>query len=242
MMKKYLTMRVISFIIMLLLLQRMVFAQSKAEIMIKKTADFIVTGDGSNENWKNTAWIELPLRGMAELHLKTRVKILYSETGIYYLFDCQDKRLTSTMNADFMDLWKEDVVEVFLWTNEKEPFYFEYELSPLNYELPLLISNENGELLRWMPFHYEQGRITGHATSSKGEKKSNAAVTSWMAEFYIPYKLLSPLINRIPQPGMKWRANMYRVDYDNNTKTRWSWQLTNKDFHEFERFGTYLFE
>lgn len=234
--------RIIPVSLMLFFIYTGMSAQNKAEITVKRTDDFTVTGDGKNENWNKAAWVDLPLRGNSGMALKTRIKVLYSGTGIYYLFDCQDKKLTSAMNADFLDLWKEDVVEIFLWTNEKEPFYFEYELSPLNYELPLLISNENGELLRWMPFHYEPGRITGHATSARGgEKKSNAAVSGWMAEFFIPYKLLSPLINRIPKPGMKWRANMYRVDYD-NPRLRWSWQLTDKDFHEYEKFGTYIFE
>ena len=37
-----------------------------------------------------------------------------------------------------MDLWNEDVFEVFLWTDERYPVYFEYEISPLNHELPIL--------------------------------------------------------------------------------------------------------
>ena len=228
---------------MLMFSQAGIFAQGKAQILVKKTSDFTVTGDGTSENWKKADWVELPLRGKSTTPLKTRVKILYSGTGIYYFFDCEDKKLTSSMNADFLDLWKEDVVEVFLWTNEKEPFYFEYELSPLNYELPLLISNENGELLRWMPFHYEPGRITGHATAVRGgEKKSNAAVSAWTAEFFIPYKLLSPLVNRIPKSGMKWRSNMYRVDYDDNGRFSWSWQQTDRSFHDYKKFGTLVFE
>ena len=228
---------------LLMILQCGLFSQGSAEVLIKKTDDFTVSGDGSSGNWNKTHWIDLTFRGKTDLNLKTRVKILYSGTGIYYLFDCGDRKLTSTMDADFLDLWKEDVVEVFLWTNEKEPFYFEYELSPLNYELPLLISNENGELLRWMPFHYEPGRITGHATGVRGgEKKSNATVSAWTAEFFIPYKLLSPLGNRIPKSGMKWRANMYRVDYDYNQRMSWLWQLTDGNFHQYEKFGTYIFE
>ena len=37
-----------------------------------------------------------------------------------------------------MDLWNEDVFEVFLWTDERYPVYLEYEISPLNHELPIL--------------------------------------------------------------------------------------------------------
>lgn len=208
----------------------------------KHSTDFEITGTGSAENWAKKEWIIIPQRAVAGEPLTTKVKVLYSETGIYFLFDCQDKKLTANMNSDFLDLWKEDVVEVFLWTDESIPFYFEYEISPLNYELPLLISNDKGVLLRWQPFHYDPDRQTRHATDVQGgEKKSNATVTGWTAEFFIPYKLLSPLKNVPPKPGTKWRTNIYRVDYDSK-RASWSWQLTSKSYHDYEKFGILLFE
>ena len=66
--------------------------------------------------------------------------MVYSSTGLYFLMEGTDRKLTATMNEDFMDLWNEDVFEVFLWTDERYPAYFEYEISPLNRELPILDS------------------------------------------------------------------------------------------------------
>lgn len=214
-----------------------------AEIRVKKTGDFAVTGSGSANEWSGTEWINLTLRAGNDKDLTTKMKTLYSDKGIYFLFDCLDKKLTSAMNADFLDLWTEDVVEVFLWTDESSPVYFEYEISPLGYELPLLISNEQGELLRWMPFHYEENRKVLHATTVRGgEKKSMAQVKAWTAEFFFPWKLLRPLDNNIPKSGTRWRANMYRVDYDDNNRNNWTWQPVTKNFHDYERFGTLVFE
>lgn len=211
-------------------------------IKVKKTADFELNGAGTHDNWARAEWIELPQRKTSGESLKTEIKTLYSETGIYFLFQCQDRKITSTMEADFMDLWTEDVVEVFLWPDESFPTYFEYEISPMDYELPILISNHNGDLVRWRPFHYDKDRQTRHATSVKGgEKKSNAAISSWTAEFFIPYKLLRPLTNVPPESGTKWRANFYRVDYDQGQNT-WSWKRTDKSFHEHEKFGVLLFD
>ena len=211
-------------------------------LTVKKSTDFEITGNGKAENWAKTDWLIIPQRGSSGELLTTKAKVLYSETGIYFLFDCQDKKLTANMNSDFLDLWKEDVVEVFLWTDESSPAYFEYEISPLNYELPILISNEKGDLVRWQPFHYDPDRKTRHATEVQGgEKKSNATVTGWTAEFFIPYKLLRPLNNISPKPGTKWRTNLYRMDYDNK-RGSWSWQLTSKSFHDYEKFGVMLFE
>ena len=141
--------------------------------------------------------------------------------------------------GSFSDLFNEDVVEAFFWTDEKVTVYFEYELSPFNFELPILVPNTKGYYLGWRPWHYENGRKTRHATHVY---KNNNRITGWSAEFFVPYKLLKPLTNVPPVKGTRWRANFYRMDYDNNNRVSdWSWQLTRTDFHDYERFGTLLF-
>ena len=209
---------------------------------IKKCNDFKVTGDGSSSEWENTDWLIVALQGPGPALYSTKVKVLHSETGIYFLFNCEDKKLTSTLLGDFLDLYNEDVVEVFLWPDESFPVYFEYEVSPLNYELPIIMPNYQGTFYGWKPWHYEGARLTQHATSAVGgQKVSGAAVSGWIAEFFIPYKLLVPLNNVPPVSGTKWRANMYRIDYDNGPKY-FAWQKIDKGFHEYNHFGTFIFE
>ena len=211
-------------------------------IIVTQCKDFEVSGDGSAEQWGKTEWIDIPQRVDKPDTYSTRAKVLYSETGIYFLFDCQDKVLNATIKEDNMNLWEEDVVEVFLWTEEDFPVYFEYEISPLNYELPIIVPNYNGNFYGWLPWHYEGDKKTRHATSTRGgPKEPNAAIEAWMAEFFIPYKLLSPLQNVPPEPGSKWRANMYRIDYDQG-QTPYSWQKTSGSFHEYNKYGTFIFE
>ena len=115
--------------------------------------------------------------------------------------DAADGKITATFDEDFEDLWTEDVFEVFLWPDEREPIYFEYEISPLNRELPILVPNLGGKFLGWRPWHYEGDRKTRKATSAVGGAvESGAAVTGWKAEFFIPFELLTPLRIR-PAPG-----------------------------------------
>jgi len=211
-------------------------------ITINKCKDFEVNGIGNSEFWQNTQWINLGLQGKTNSSYQTKVKVLYSETGIYFLFNCEDKKLTSTMKADYLNLWEEDVVEVFLWTDENFPVYFEYELSPSNYELPIIVPNNKGTFLGWLPWHYEGDRKTRHATSTIYENKAKAGnLSCWIAEFFIPYKLLTPLNNVPPASGTRWRANMYRIDYDNG-EAQFAWQNTNGSFHEYNKFGTFIFK
>ena len=215
--------------------------------LVKKTADFTVTGHGDAHQWNTADWITITKQeSSTHKNLSTQFKLLYSDKGLYFLFKCEDQKLSATLTEDFTALFKEDVIEVFLWPDETVPVYLEYELSPLNYELVILIPNINGRTSGWRPWHYEGKRRTQHATSVQGGKKeSHAAIQSWMGEFFIPYSLLGSLIMGPPKPGSKWRANFYRIDYDDGYNT-WTWQKTtpNKagNFHEYKKFGTIVFE
>jgi hypothetical protein len=215
---------------------------SPEAIVVKPTDDFQLTGNGSSTHWDVALWNSLPVT-QGEDKRQTRFKVLYSVTGIYFLFHNEDKVLTATKTADFERLWEEDVAEVFLWPDTTNTIYFEYEISPLNVELPILIPNLNGKFLGWRPWEYSGERKTRHLTSvTGGSKKTGSAITAWYAEFFIPYKLMMPLNNVPPKRGTEWRANMYRVDYDDNKVIEWSWKKTEKTFHQFSKFGRLIFD
>ncbi len=219
-------------------------AAPNKSMRVKSTADFAVTGDGSAAEWNTTAWEPLSKRGGSGGHdYDARVKMLYSVTGLYVLFNGSDRTLSATMDQDFLDLWTQDVFEFFLWPDERQTIYFEYEISPLGFELPILIPNVGGKFLGWRPWHYEGDRLIRKATStSDGIKKSGATISGWTAEVFVPYKLLEPLGNVPPKSGSRWRANFYRVDYDDNRTTEWDWSRVGPSFHEYQKFGTLEFE
>jgi Carbohydrate family 9 binding domain-like len=212
-------------------------------VRVPRTDDFEVTGAGKDEAWKKAEWVAIPRKTKEGLPYESRFKVLYSPTGLYVLFDGTDKTLTTTGRKDFDNLWEEDVYEVFLWTDEALPLYFEYEISPLGHELPILVPNVDGQIMGWIPWHFGGGRKTRKGTAAAGGKKEQgAAVTGWSAEIFIPYELLKPLKNVPPKPGTEWRANFYRMDYDAGKHTMWTWQPIDTSFHEYRKFGTLVFE
>jgi len=218
-------------------------ASTNPSLTVPRTTDFEVTGDGSNPAWEQTDWTPLAVRRDGGHGYATRVKMLYSETGLYVLFDGADNRLTASLEGDYLKLWTEDVYEFFFWTDEEHPLYFEYEISPLGYELPLLIPNFEGAFFGWIPWQYEGDRVTRKAVSILGGSPvPGATIAGWRAEVFVPYGLLIPLPKVPPQPGMRWRANFYRIDYDDGQTSYWSWAPIETTFHEFERFGTLVFE
>jgi hypothetical protein len=224
--------------------ERLFFGREAAKVLrIRRTEDFAVSGTGNAKAWKKTTWEPLNLRSPDGHKYKTRVKMLYSATGLYVLMDAEDSRITATMKEDFLNLWEEDVFEFFLWPDERYPVYFEYEISPLGFELPIIIPKFDGEFLGWRPWHYNGDRKTQKATTVVGgPKQSGADVKGWKAEVFVPYDLLEPLQNVPPKPGTQWRANFYRVDYDDGKSTSWDWARVGRSFHDYNNFGTLIFE
>ncbi len=171
-------------------------------LVVQATDDFQVTGDGRNPAWERTQWNDLHRRPGGTHDYQTRVKVLYSQHGLYVLMDGTDRLLTATLTEDFENLWTEDVYEFFLWTDERQPVYFEYEISPLNKELPILIPNFDGQFLGWRPWHYEGSRRTQKAVAiTDGPQQSGAQIGGWRAEVFVPYELLQPLQNVPPKSG-----------------------------------------
>src|SRR5258708_15384975 len=84
-------------------------------LAINHTKDFMITGDGTADSWKSETWVILPKHEGKGPAYETKMKILYSDSGIYCLYYCQDSLLTSTLRQDFSDLYDEDVVEGFFW-------------------------------------------------------------------------------------------------------------------------------
>jgi hypothetical protein len=213
-------------------------------ISIGHCDDFDLDGAGSADTWQQAQWIPLQ-RINGKVPYLAHAKILYSRRGIYFLFECEDRRLTNTGLQDFDELFREDVVEVFLWTDQSLPIYFEYELSPLGAELPLLIPNAGGSAMTaWRPWQYTQNRRARKATQIRGgERKPQAAVQGWTAEIFIPTALLGGMPNSRPRPGVKWRGNLCRIDYDTGDPVYWALSpAVGNNFHRYDSFAHFTFE
>jgi hypothetical protein len=214
------------------------------ELRVPKVDDFELTGAGSAEAWGRAEWIELQRLDENRAPYAARAKALWSSTGVYFLFDCEDRKLSCTFERDLENLYDEDVAEVFLQTDEAHPVYLEYEISPLGYELPLLVSNSGAEFHGWLGWRMEGERRTRRATAVRGGRKGpGASVEGWTAEFFLPFALFAGMCNVPPSPGARWRGNLYRIDYDHPPSTRWAWSpVSGKSFHEPARFGTLVFD
>ncbi len=214
----------------------------KLEASVYPVRDFEVTGDGSHIQWERCPWHPLVRVGNGAATYATRVKFLYSPLGIYFLFHCEDRKLSVTPRQDFEDIFNEDVIELFLWPDQSQRLYFEYELSPLGVELPILVANNGATFMGWQPWKYAERPIRKATSVTDGEKECGAAVSAWSAELFIPFALLHGLGNSHPTRGSVWRANMYRIDHDEQPSSQWAWcPDTQGNFHDYTKFGTLKF-
>lgn len=212
-------------------------------LLVHKCADFEITGSGENAAWTKTEWTALAQLGSNVPGYDTRFKILYSPKGIYMLFDGKDRKITTTYDQDFEDLFKADVFEVFFHPDPSVPLYFEYEINQLNKELVLIIPNFGKTFMGWTPWHYDGDRkIKKMVHVEGGKSEAGASITSWSAELFIPFELLATLPKGTPESGAIWNANFYRLDYDTNKMIKWAWSPIEQSFHEYKKYGSIRFE
>ena len=209
---------------------------------VRFTRDFEMGAD--ERCWDGADRRPLVLVG-GESAYRVGASLLRSDTGLYIRFDCEDTFLSCSGLADFADLYTEDVVELFLQPDRALPLYFEYELSPLGAELPLLVCNNGVSYYGWLPFQYGGTRSTRRHTRVLGGKKEPfSSCAGWVAEAYLPFALLEGLPCVPPKAGDRWRANFYRIDYDGRGEAaRWAWEpAAGTEFHDFEQYGEIMFE
>ena len=135
-------------------------------MIIHSCSNFVVTGKGDDPQWNKASWVPLAKIDKSGAVDSTKYKVLYSSTGIYVLFQGADEKLNSAYANDFDNLFNADVFEVFFHPYPQEPVYFEYEISPLEKELVLLILNRNGKFGGWTPWHYEGENKVGSSPKS----------------------------------------------------------------------------
>ncbi|MGH7773438.1 MAG: carbohydrate-binding family 9-like protein, partial [Candidatus Binatia bacterium] len=134
-------------------------------------------------------------------------------------------------------LWKEEVVEVFLQADPRQTSYIELEVNPLGTMIdiflldvrkPLRYESWNSEKLRW-------------AVQVDGTVDGNGGDREWTCEIAPPMEDIVPAPKTPPQPGDRWRLNLYRVEkLPAPAFLAWSPTLKN-DFHVPGMFGEIVF-
>ena len=213
-------------------------------LIVKRCGDFILTGKGDEIEWKKTKWNVLTKLDSGGNNYKSRFKILYSQNGIYVLFNGEDEKIATQENQDFGAIYNGDAFEVFFHPVTAIPKYFEYEINQLNKVLILMISRVSDKSYDWIPWHYTNGKqMVTMVNVISGKMEAGDTIKSWSAEIFFPFGILNLLGNVPPGSGAVWNANFCRLDYDSGQMIKWSWSPKIKtSFHELENFLSIKFE
>src|SRR5215467_6449152 len=170
--------------------------------------------------------------------LETEARILYDdEHFIYFAFRVVDQNVWATMKRRDEHLWLEEVVEVFLQANPSIPNYIELEVNPLGTMLDIYLID------RRKPLHYESwnSEHLKWAVQVDGTVDGKDGDRGWTCEIALPFEDIASAAHLPPQPGDRWRMNLYRVEQKPKVaELAWSPTLQD-DFHVLPRLGEIVF-
>src|SRR5262249_39885251 len=198
-----------------------------------------IDGQLNERAWADTAPVGsfLNNRDGSVNKLITEARVLYDDQYIYFAFRAVDRNIWATMKRRDDHLWLEEVVEVFLQANQTIPNYIELEVNPLGTMLdiylldtrkPLHYESWNSEKLQWAV------HVDGTVDGKDGDRE-------WTCEIALPLEDIATAAHIPPQPGDRWRMNLYRVERKpEDAELAWSPTLQD-DFHVLPRLGEIVF-
>jgi len=155
--------------------------------------------------------------------LSTAVRALWSDAFLYLAYEAPFTALTMfdpPQKDERIGLWDKDVVEAFIGTDVAVPGrYTEYEWAPNGEQLDLTVDPKDKN------FAWSSGMESAVTVDE--------AAKVWRTEVRIPMKALSATA---PQPGARWRINLYRHDAAGKAGLAFNPTLTGT-FHTPARFG-----
>jgi len=174
------------------------------------TTELKIDGQLNERAWADTALVGpfLNNRDGSPSRLITEARVLYDDKNVYFAFRAVDKNIWATMRRRDEHLWLEEVVEVFLQANQSIPNYIELEVNRLGTMLdiclldtrkPLHYESWNSEKLRWAV------RVEGTVDGKEGDRE-------WTCEIALPLEDIATATHLPPQPGDRWRMNLFRVE------------------------------
>ncbi|HZJ16663.1 MAG TPA: amidohydrolase family protein [Chthoniobacteraceae bacterium] len=188
--------------------------------------DFAPDGRFEEPEWRQAEPARLEYQSndaTARPELSTTVRALWSDKFLYLAYECPFTTITAfapVQSDERLGLWDKDVVEAFIGADPaKATHYTEYEWAPNGERLDLVLD------LPEKDFAWTSGMESAVSIDEPAR--------AWRAEVRIPLKALA---NTPPQPGVRWRINLFRHDTANRGFLAFSPTLTGS-FHTPERFG-----
>lgn len=199
----------------------------------------VVDGALDDAAWRGAPW-SAPFRRSsvnAPARQETRAKLVWDDTTLYVAFDVRDEDVVTPYTKDDDTLYESEVVEIFLDADRDGRTYDEIELSPADHLFDAnFVARRQGMNLGWSSGTRHAVRLD--ATLNRSDDYDHG----WTAELAIPLAALSKVPRLPPQPGDRWRMNLYRLDHGRGGVEGQAFSpVMVGDFHNLPKFGTLVF-
>lgn len=198
----------------------------------------VIDGRLDDAAWQSAPWTE-PFRRSnrrGRPRQLTRAKLLWDDAHLYVAFEVEDDDIVAPHDQDDAPLYESEVVEIFIDADSDGATYDEIEVSPGNRLFDARFRRRRkGMDLAWSSGTRHAVQVDG-TVNVRGDRDRG-----WTAELAIPLDRLSSVPRLPPQPGDRWRMNLYRLDHHPGIQGQAFSPVLTGDFHHLPRFGTLVF-
>ncbi len=214
-------------------------------VLLKTNEKMIIDGNLDESSWQKADLIQFRLNDtggtMDDSALLTVGKGCYDDENIYFAFHCNDPDIWCNYTQRDEHLWKEEVIELFIDTDDTPEDYIEIEISPSNVLFDsFIIDPQKIDFAETAKFDL-QGIKT--AVNIDGTLNSRDDLDShWTVEMSIPFSDLTGNERSKIKANEEWRINFYRVNRDQGREDgKYAWSPTLGRFHTPSKFGILVF-
>lgn len=144
----------------------------------------------------------------------TTVRLLYDDTCLYVGFECQDPHAEGVRGTRDAPVNDKDHVAVYLDPDGKGLTSYCIEVSPEGTVADAVVlfkhDGTGSQVLRG----WDMASLRSSATVYRSGVQSKDSDRFWTVELAIPFDELYSIASPHPGSGSKWRAGLYRVDYN----------------------------
>ncbi len=219
-----------------------------------------IDGRIDDEAWAAAGWSEdfVDIRGAGHPvpEYRTRIKMVWSETGLYIAAELQEPHVWATLTERDSVIFQDPDFEVFIDPDFDGLRYYELEINALGTEWDLLL-----------PRRYTDGGEADHDWNMEGLKTAvhvdgtlndpSDEDLGWSVEIELPW---SAVEQALPREGSKWRINFSRVEWhvhvengvyvkdpapadEPHPEENWVWSPQGLiDMHQPETWGSVVFQ
>lgn len=213
---------------------------------VKTAVPPVIDGVPDEPVWRNTH--EITLRDnetgeeITDPGVVTRVRSCYDHEYLYISFVCNDPDIWSYYTHRDDSLWKHEVVEVFINTDETPEGYVELEVSPSNIFFDSYITDTlKIDVAETARFNLEAIKYAVKVDGTLNQREDTDC--RWEVEMAVPLKELLEGFSPESLKGKEIRINFYRFNRDLGKEKpgMYAWSPTYGRFHQPARFGVYRF-